>query len=514
MRIPLITLAATLIFSHPLAAYSADISGCVTKAGGLGPITSASVTLFDGSNNLLQDLGVVNSTSGCYTASDIAEGIYHLQIAPVAPSPDQSYIVGYQQIVVNSSNNVFDFTLELGGNISGTVSLEAPINDPDNVVVQVFETNGSYVTWGWIDWANDGAYTTEAVPSGEYLVKFADNDGQFQEEWYGNMPARWNVAWGVPRVTVTTNATTAGIDASLHEIADSANRYYYIDPYLQTFYTARADKPLQTFTWMIGNIQRFSNDAVIASDEVASFVVNKPTATTCTGYPMRYDTWRLRFKDQNGDGLITDSNEYLGLNPYSEGGGECQDASYVLEAGQYQVVSTFKNGANNGEALTRTVTLQEPAFNSTSELPPPTNLVSTWDKTTNELSLSWTMPTYGSERTSQMQIRVYLFKNGLDLDRQVRIDQLPTTPEMNHFTLTKDMTAPFNKSDIDQIMVQIRVYGANNHTVSRVIESYDFDSEAGTLTPAEIRMTYFDVNGDGKTGLAETIHTLKVVSER
>lgn len=515
MRIPLLVLAATMVLIQPITSFSADISGCVTKAGGSDPIQNANITLFDTSHGYLQYLSAVDA-EGCFTASDVNEGTYYLEAAPVIPGPDQSYIRGYQAIVVNSSGNVFDFELQQGGNISGTVSLEAEIDNPDNfpLDVQVFQANGNYVASGWIDWDEGGAYITAAVPAGDYLVMFADDSGQFQEEWYDNMPARWNNTWAVPRVTVSTGSVTTGIDASLHEITESANRYYYIDPYLQTFYTAQAGKPLQTFTWMIGDINRFSNDMAISSDEVASYVVYKPAAAVCTGHPMRYDTWRLRFRDQNGDGLITESNEYLGLNPYTEGGGECQDNSYVLEAGQYQVVTTFKNGANNGEPLTRTVTLQEAAFNSSSELPPPTNLVSSWNGTTNELSLSWTMPTYDSERTSQMQIRVYMFRNGQDLDRQVRIDQLPTTPDMDHFTLTGDMTAPFNRSDIDQLQVQVRIYGKNNHTVSRVKESYDFDAEAGTLTPANIRMTYFDVDGDGKTGLAETIHTLKVVSDQ
>ena len=519
MKTWLCVLTLVILFFKPFVSQSADISGCVKKSGSLEPITHASVAFAFVDNWI--NLGDVDPITGCYNISGIAEGDYNLVIQPHLFSPDERYIVQRRAVTISTTGNSFDFTLEKGGNFTGTMTTEVPVINPEtnHINVDVFDENGNYHSTGYVDWNNNGTYISAGLQPGLYYVRFTDHSGQFQSEMYDNLPGDNSLSnmWRAQKVSVSMDTTTPDINVSLHEAAESKNRYYITYSDVSTYHTSQnSPDSYSTFIGGYAEFERFSNGYPISSDEIASFAITGPSSQ-CTAKESDFYTdiyLRLRYRDIDdnggvGDGLINRPDEVSEIVPNVTAGSNCNWGSSPHEAGQYQFTANFENGSGNDiPPLTHSLSL--PRGLTWDELPPVTNLTANWNNSSNELSLSWKSPNYPNPSLLQnMQIRVYSYKNGQFNNTQFRVQNLP--PTLSNFTLNSDMTTAFNHAKVDQIDVQIRVYGTNN-TMARTRQSYDFDSKAGTLIPAEIRMKYFDINGDGKTGLEEAIHNLRILT--
>ena len=141
------------------------------------------------------------------------------------------------------------------------------------------------------------------------------------------------------------------------------------------------------------------------------------------------------------------------------------------------------------------------------EFTPVTDLQASYNSATEEMEVSWQNPmTYPTENT--FEIRLRLFKNGTNINNRMRVRRLVSTT--TSFTFDSEMTGLLRDGRADQMRLEVRM-GVGDSTKIRTRKDYTFDPENGSLTEAPIR-TIFDVNGDGKTGLEETIHSLQVLS--
>jgi hypothetical protein len=118
-------------------------------------------------------------------------------------------------VTVGSTTSGIDFGLAAGGRISGTVTDAATGALLANVEVDVINSAGSYVTYGYTN--SSGVYTTySGLPSGTYYALTSNSQG-YLDELYNNIPCpsrSCSVTSGTP-VAVTAGATTSGISFGL-----------------------------------------------------------------------------------------------------------------------------------------------------------------------------------------------------------------------------------------------------------------------------------------------------------
>lgn len=508
---------AILLSTLPIVVLSAEISGTVTKQD-TGETAFAGISLFDENHDYIGNLGTTDE-SGYYSFTGLTEGNYYLQVAAY-DIEDRNYINAYEAVTIASSGNIFNVSLLLGGSIAGTVTTETTVNNPDNapLSVDIVDENGEWVTWGFVDTmnpveANAYPYISQGVPPGNYYVSFYDTEDQFQGKWYDNTANFWD---GGQLVEVLTGSTTEDIDATLHEYSVADNRYYFSYTDLNTIYQYKeATGSTSSIVNSYGLLRKYSSNLPVPLGKFNTASVTAPS-TSCTE-PEKYidTTWILQVSDQDddggtGDGILNRDDEIPTVKTWYDMGFTCDLSEFSPhEAGAYNVNTSFLDGGNGGTPLNRTITLSQGL--TIAQLPPPTDLTVYWDDSTKELRSTWSMPEYEEGLTKYAQIRVYLYRRGLFNQRMVRVINLPTT--LDSFILNEDLTLPFADGSADQIDVQIRVYGVNN-TLARLRQSYDFDLTTGYLTPATIAAPPYDVNDDGKTGLAESIHILRTLTEQ
>ena len=103
--------------------------------------------------------------------------------------------------------------------------------------------------------------------------------------------------------------------------------------------------------------------------------------------------------------------------------------------------------------------------------------------------------------------------NGIDpihhLGSELRIRNLPI--DQTRLLLGTDFNAIFNHDGVDQLKIQVRAAG-ENWTKGRVTKTFNFDYQVDEpLVEAPIAMKLLDVNGNGQTGLEESIYSLQQV---
>lgn len=398
-----------------------------------------------------------------------------------------------------------DMAMESGGFISGTITYEEAPNNWDDLVTRVYADNDRWVASGSVisSDATTGTYTTSLMPTGDFSIEFLDEGGQFQEEIYDKV-ALW-AGSDATLVTVTSDTTTPDINADLKLQNDK--RYYpgwtaitTTNKYYNTSGTT------STYSAAYFMLNRFSNgESVFRANMESSMTITTPSGT-CTDDSYEVDfIWRLNEHDDNNNGLI-DENEMRDPQASSYVNRKCKLGDSEHEAGDYTFNLTLPDGSTT---ITKTLT-GVPAGYTPGLFPPVTNLQAFWNNTDKKLDLSWDLgTTYPPD--SQIQIRIYLYKNGQYVNNQIRINSVLNT--RTTFTFDSDQTVFFDNGNVDQLEVQVRVREDKYwHTNTITYQSYSFDHQAGTITAAPIAMTLLDVDGDKKTGLAEAIYSLKAVS--
>ncbi len=103
--------------------------------------------------------------------------------------------------------------LEVGGEITGTVTAEDSGDPLENVSVYAYTLDGSYVSSGYTD--SSGKYSIKQLGPGSYLIEFIDygSGDSYIRQWYNNQPDQESA----DPVAVTPPDVTPDIDAVLQK---------------------------------------------------------------------------------------------------------------------------------------------------------------------------------------------------------------------------------------------------------------------------------------------------------
>ncbi|MBN2238494.1 MAG: carboxypeptidase regulatory-like domain-containing protein [Dehalococcoidales bacterium] len=195
-----------------------SISGIVYQVDGQTPIQGAWVNVHD-------------YFTGDYlgNATTQADGSYVFHGLPTGQYRLNAYFTGYVRefwqetplhhmaapLQVNAPNDVTDinFTLELGGSISGTITDNAtgqPLGGIDVGIIKFDTLMGWQQCYGTTLTNPDGTYTIADVPAGQYAVRAGATNGYILQ--YYQYAADQN---GAVPVTINAQNDTPGIDFSL-----------------------------------------------------------------------------------------------------------------------------------------------------------------------------------------------------------------------------------------------------------------------------------------------------------
>ncbi|MBI4332573.1 MAG: carboxypeptidase regulatory-like domain-containing protein [Chloroflexi bacterium] len=196
-----------------------SISGTVRNADGSATLPNMRVEAqpTDGSS---WNMSATSRSDGAYTISYLPYNTYKLWAGRgELNGGDPSYAREvYSNRAINQSPDPvavaagvnatgIDFTLAIGGAISGRITREDATGIPGARVYAYFDD-----TWEWVNdatTASDGTYTIPGVPPGQFVVS-AWADGR-ERKYYGNVYARENAA----PVVVGAPGTASGFNISL-----------------------------------------------------------------------------------------------------------------------------------------------------------------------------------------------------------------------------------------------------------------------------------------------------------
>ncbi|MCI0611849.1 carboxypeptidase regulatory-like domain-containing protein, partial [bacterium] len=196
------------------------ISGSVVDADTSAPIPNREVDIYDSSGDWVS-YGYTDGT-GHYSVGGLTDGTYYARTYGYDTYIDELYddIICEPYCnpttgtpIILSGSATVDFALELGGSISGTItdsSTSAPIPD---VYIQIYNSNGSSVAYGYSD--SSGNYTVTGPLAGDYYATTYNYDN-YIDEVYDDHPCEpdCNPLSGDP-ITVTAGQNTSAIDFAL-----------------------------------------------------------------------------------------------------------------------------------------------------------------------------------------------------------------------------------------------------------------------------------------------------------
>lgn len=167
-----------------------SVSGHVTWALSGSPLSGVRVRLFDVLGNPVDGLGF-SDAAGYYATCAPQAGTYFA----LATDPDYidelyddilceggcTYTSGTPVTAVDATPTTgIDFALDLGGSVSGTISV-AGTGAPAYARVDVVDSSG--YRWGFDNTNASGAYLVNDLPSGSYFLIARNWDGFYDEVW-------------------------------------------------------------------------------------------------------------------------------------------------------------------------------------------------------------------------------------------------------------------------------------------------------------------------------------------
>ncbi len=204
-----------------------SISGTVTVEGSGLPIPGAHIDFYDATGNYA---GSANTDeSGAYAARGLQGGSYIVAVDASdqgffvemfdnipCPAGDCDLTTGTPVVVPDSGSATgIDFALDVGAEISGTVTAEGsglPIVD---VLISVYEAAGGHVDDAHTD--ATGAYSVGRLEVGSYVVKAVPTGQIFLAELFDNIPcplASCDLSTGTP-VALGSGENRGGVDFAL-----------------------------------------------------------------------------------------------------------------------------------------------------------------------------------------------------------------------------------------------------------------------------------------------------------
>ena len=202
-----------------------SITGTVMAGG--APASGVSIRLYNASGGVVGS-SVSTNDAGLYTFSGLASGTYYVRTSSVTAGYLQQIYSGIQcgvscpavttgtavVVVQGAPTSGVDFSLQLGGTITGIVtdaSSGAPLAD---VSVAIYSSGGSSA--GSVSTNSNGVYTTMGLPSGTYFVKTTNDLGYIDQLHAGGVCPRGScTATTGTGVNVTFGATTSGVNFGL-----------------------------------------------------------------------------------------------------------------------------------------------------------------------------------------------------------------------------------------------------------------------------------------------------------
>lgn len=192
------------------------VSGAITRESDGVPIQNAYIYAYDASWSMVRS--ITTNSSGRFSLTGLSPGQYYL----LARNSDGNY--GYvstyyvNAILRTSATPVLlspgdrlkdiDFSMGVGGAISGQVRRES-----DGTPIQSVSVNAYDKTWNYVNSTNtgaDGRYLIKSLPSGDYFVTTYNNQG-YINEYYKEVTTR-NAATAIQ---VVQESETGGIDFAL-----------------------------------------------------------------------------------------------------------------------------------------------------------------------------------------------------------------------------------------------------------------------------------------------------------
>jgi hypothetical protein len=205
------------------------VSGYVTDATSLLGIDGAQVEVYDASGSYVTD-GWTDSAGYYITGGGVPAGTtYYARTDSRSGHLDEVYndLPCYGScdvtagdafpITVGSTTTDIDFALDTGGVITGRVTDSGTGLGLYDVGVNIYDSTGSYITYGYSD--SNGDYTAYAgLPTGTYYARTYSEPTGYITELYDDIPciSYCSPTTGTP-IPVIVNATTSGIDFALDE---------------------------------------------------------------------------------------------------------------------------------------------------------------------------------------------------------------------------------------------------------------------------------------------------------
>jgi hypothetical protein len=208
----------------------ATISGRLTQRESGGPIegTICVVAAFTGATPYTPLVTACRyAVNGRYRSSGLPPGQYRFELIAAggrysreyysADAPDPA--VGVTGTVLDlgslEQKTGIDEDLEIGGNLSGTITLPPGVSSDVTVCASVYQSaTQTYVSGSCFPGAGPWSLY-DPVPAGDYRVLFsghdAGNDRPFVDQWYDDKPT----FAAADTVSVTAGTTVTGVDASL-----------------------------------------------------------------------------------------------------------------------------------------------------------------------------------------------------------------------------------------------------------------------------------------------------------
>ena len=201
--------------------WAGAISGTVRDAGTSDPLPNVTVGVFEAGGSWAGS--ATTDALGTFTVSGLADGAYHARtwnaVGYVNEIYDDIPCLAYcdlsrgTPIAVSGGGTVagVDFTLGLGGRISGTVAEEGTLTPLAGVSVSLLDSSGNYVDSASTD-ASGAFLLPSGVPAGSYFVR-TNNSLGYIDEVFDDVPCTADCALvGATPVTVSVGAVTSGID--------------------------------------------------------------------------------------------------------------------------------------------------------------------------------------------------------------------------------------------------------------------------------------------------------------
>jgi hypothetical protein len=205
----------------------AVVEGTVTDAESGAALEHVQVCAATITANPINNGCTVTEAGGHYRLVGIPTGEYKLRFEPEYLHGDRDYLTHFYpdaanlaegtslQLTDGQTTTGIDSAMQLGGTVSGKVVDEAgePVSGVTACVYPILgNTNGGYCITHQATTGADGTYTVQAVPAGEFKVRFYGNASNYLPQFYPDQPTRSSGA----AIVVTAPDAVTGIDATMH----------------------------------------------------------------------------------------------------------------------------------------------------------------------------------------------------------------------------------------------------------------------------------------------------------